>query len=93
MTDIRDTLEERGKLYGAFIEQARIANALKQALWHVGSWHKLDADMQLALEMIVVKVARVLNGKPDHVDNWDDIAGYATLVADRLREAKDEARS
>jgi hypothetical protein len=34
--------------------------------------------------MIMHKVARILNGDPNYADNWIDIAGYATLVADRL---------
>ena len=34
--------------------------------------------------MIVTKIARIVNGSPDKVDHWVDIAGYATLVADRL---------
>ena len=45
----------------------------------------LDADQVEALDMIATKIARILNGNPDHVDSWIDIAGYATLVADRLK--------
>ena len=26
---------------------------------------------------------------PEYIDNWVDIAGYATLVADRLEEDND----
>jgi hypothetical protein len=35
--------------------------------------------------MIAHKIGRILNGDPDYIDSWDDIAGYAKLVADRLR--------
>jgi hypothetical protein len=38
-----------------------------------------------ALEMIASKMSRIVNGNPDKIDNWDDIAGYAKLVADQLR--------
>ena len=34
--------------------------------------------------MIVNKLARIYNGDPNYSDSWRDIAGYATLVADRL---------
>lgn len=27
---------------------------------------------------------KITNGDPDYADNWADIAGYATLVKDRL---------
>jgi hypothetical protein len=37
-----------------------------------------------ALEMICVKMARIMNGDPLYRDNWVDIAGYAKLVSDRL---------
>jgi hypothetical protein len=44
----------------------------------------LDNDQIEALEMIFSKLARILNGDPNYADSWIDIAGYATLVADRL---------
>ena len=44
----------------------------------------LKADQQEALEMILHKIARIVNGDPDYADSWVDIAGYAKLVADRL---------
>jgi hypothetical protein len=49
---------------------------------------KLDDDQSEALEMIAHKIARILNGDPNYVDSWLDIAGYATLVAERLNGNK-----
>jgi hypothetical protein len=37
-----------------------------------------------SLEMNQHKVARILAGNPDEPDHWFDIAGYATLVHQRL---------
>ena len=34
--------------------------------------------------MIAVKIARILNGDPNHFDSWIDIAGYATLAAELI---------
>jgi hypothetical protein len=48
------------------------------------NWESLRPDQKEALEMIQHKIARILNGDPDYVDSWTDIAGYSTLVADRL---------
>ena len=45
----------------------------------------LDPDQREALEMIAHKIARIVNGDPNYADSWVDIAGYATLVADRLQ--------
>jgi hypothetical protein len=44
----------------------------------------MDGHMQEAAEMIVHKLARIVNGNPFYMDSWVDIAGYATLVVDRL---------
>lgn len=39
--------------------------------------------------MICHKLARIANGDPLYDDSWQDIAGYATLVVQRLREDAD----
>ena len=43
---------------------------------------------QHALDMIAVKLGRILAGDPNYVDNWRDIAGYATKVLEQLEETK-----
>ena len=84
MNDIRDTLEERGTRYGAFCDHAEICQELKDVMRDTPNWESLRPDQKEALEMIQHKIARILNGDPDYVDSWTDIAGYSTLVADRL---------
>ena len=46
----------------------------------------MSADQRESIHMILVKLSRILYGKHDHVDHWDDIAGYATLVVNRLKD-------
>jgi len=84
MNDIRDTLEERGTRYGAFCDHAEISQELKDVMHDTLNWESLRPDQKEALEMIQHKIARILNGDPDYIDSWTDIAGYSTLVADRL---------
>lgn len=84
MNDIRETLEERGTRYGAFCDHAEISQELKDVMHDTPNWESLRPDQKEALEMIQHKIARILNGDPDYVDSWTDIAGYSTLVADRL---------
>ena len=48
------------------------------------NWDALDADVRESVEMILHKMGRVLYGDPKIKDNFVDIAGYATLVANRL---------
>ena len=87
MTDDMTTqiLTDRGKEYGGFEELAKLSQILKAILRQHPGWHNLDDDMQEALDMDATKTARILNGNPTHIDSWDDKAGYARLVADRLR--------
>ena len=81
---VDSTLEERGKRYGKFIGHAAIAQTLKSTMKSTAAWNKLHSDQKEALEMIQHKIARILNGDPDYADSWHDIAGYATLVENRL---------
>lgn len=84
MTEIADTLKERGAKYGDFTDHARIAQALKQVMGETPGWQRLTPDKKEALEMIQHKIARILNGDPEFHDSWHDIVGYAKLAADRV---------
>lgn len=86
-TDIDETLDERGQDYGKFKDGAALMQAIKRTLAdHARLHNKTFSDDQWeALEMIVHKIGRIVNGNPDKVDHWVDIAGYAKLVADRLQ--------
>lgn len=87
MDTIDKILEERGSRYGLFIEHAKLTQRMKRLMknWDDDKWRNLSDDQVEALEMIAHKIGRILNGDPDYIDSWDDIAGYAKLVADRLR--------
>jgi hypothetical protein len=81
---VEDTLEERGTRYGNYLKQTEISNDLRTRMMNTPGWETMEVDMEDALTMISVKISRILNGDPFYSDNWQDIAGYATLVADRL---------
>ena len=83
-TDVNITLDERGKRYGPFTGHAHITQAIKAAMHDTPKWATLAPDQTEALEMIAHKIGRILNGDPDYADSWVDIAGYATLVVNRL---------
>jgi hypothetical protein len=80
-------LAERGSWYGKFETHAEITQRLKMMTTKFlrNQGKELDFDQQEALDMIFHKIGRIINGDPDYIDSWDDIAGYAKLVADRLR--------
>jgi hypothetical protein len=81
---IQDTLAERGSRYGKFIDHATICQNLKDVVYVAPNYGRLAADQKQAIDVIFDKIARVLNGDPNYVDNWHDIQGYAKLVEDRL---------
>ena len=87
---VERTLEERGKRYGTFEGHAEISQQLKAVLrvYEAKRGCDLDADQREALEMICHKMARIINGDPNYADSWHDIAGYATLINERLTNAK-----
>jgi hypothetical protein len=89
MTDnvnVNAILAERGKTHGEFVTHAKISQDLKFIIQNqnVEKWNSLHDDQKEALDMIAHKIARILNGNADYLDHWADIAGYATLVANRL---------
>jgi len=84
---VNTLLQERALQYGTFVSLAKTAQEFKSVLYReLGSRNKRLADDQAeALDMILHKIARIINGNADHIDSWADIAGYATLVAERLQ--------
>lgn len=86
MTDINETLEKRATFYGDYIDVATISQNLKFVMQQTANWNNLEPDQMESLDMIANKIGRILNGDPNYVENFRDIAGYATLVANRLSE-------
>ena len=80
-----EIIAERAKTYGDFVLQAQIAQTLKASMAASGNWAKMRPYQREALDMIAGKIARILNGNPMYRDSWEDIAGYARLVADNLK--------
>jgi hypothetical protein len=78
---------ERGARYGRFIDHAKVTVRLKRVLLErlFDRGLEVQPDQAEALDMICHKLGRIVNGDPDYADSWDDIAGYAKLVADRLK--------
>ena len=86
--DTKELLIERGKTHGPYHIHASITQQLKnvmqlQCKGGVPCWQNLDEAQRESLDMIAHKIGRILAGDPDFRDHWDDIAGYAKLVAER----------
>ncbi len=95
---IDKTLKERGSNYGDANVQFALAQALKEAmrgnLAEEGyeteaeaieqAWAELPAVARESLDMLATKVSRIVTGGAGHLDNWHDIAGYATLTEKKI---------
>ena len=79
-----ETIALRESVYGPFAVHAKAEQEMKQAMTSQPGWAKLNDVQKSAAEMIVHKLARILNSSADYADNWHDIAGYATLVEQDL---------
>lgn len=86
-SDIDKTLKERGDRYGSYLAQSTTTQNIKSAMMDSPNWEALTPDKKESLEMIALKVARILNGDPEYHDNWHDIIGYTKLVADTLNKS------
>jgi hypothetical protein len=84
--EVDATLDARAVDYGKFIEGAEVMQMLKRVVQNAlnNRDKTLAHDQAESLDMIIHKIGRIINGNPDVVDHWLDIAGYAQLVADRL---------
>lgn len=83
-------LAERGKTHGRFEDHARFTMEVKRVIAVAediraarGLMPLIDTERE-ALHMIAHKIGRILAGKSDFADHWDDIAGYARLVSREL---------
>lgn len=85
---VQALIAERGSRYGKFADGAEIMRDLKHVMHEVDGWNNLTASQKESLDMIQHKIGRILNGDPTYDDNWKDIAGYATLVAEELNGVK-----
>jgi hypothetical protein len=74
-------LSARGKTHGCYAEQADITQRHRAVLRSAKNWDSLSSVQKDAIEMISVKISRIISGDPSHRDHWEDIAGYATLAA------------
>ena len=75
--EITETLAQRGECYGKFNEFSSICQQLKNTAHSAPKWDAMPDDCREAVDMILHKVARALNGDPNYADNWHDIQGYA----------------
>lgn len=81
-----EIIAERAKTHGDYSTTASIAQSLKRQMRAAVGWHSLSDVQKESLEMVAVKVARILSGDASEPDHFRDIAGYAQLVVADLED-------
>jgi len=89
---IDNVLADRQTTHGNYADTSRTAQHLRQAMREGNNWAILTDMQRESLDMIAMKIARVLSGDPSHADHWDDITGYARLVSKTLHAKPDTTR-
>lgn len=78
-------MEERQKTHGSFKKNAEISQKIKELFSQFGYDYLSDEHIE-ALDMIALKLSRILSGQADFKDHWDDIAGYAKLASEACND-------
>lgn len=87
--DVDKILSERGAQYnlnGGYPDHAELTQAMKNACRNHRGWATVPSMMQESIDMILHKIARVINGNPYYPDNWVDIEGYSRLISRELEK-------
>lgn len=81
-----ELLAERGKTHGEYAEHARCTQSILRVLQAERGYPALSDMQKETLHMIAHKMGRIVTGNPDLADHYDDIAGYAKLISQRLEK-------
>lgn len=91
MDEIDQILEQRGKAYGDYRDLARTSQRLKNTLFHAPHWQSLPPVAREGLEMICLKMARIVHSGTIHEDSFKDLAGYVRLMTKYMNEESNDA--
>ncbi len=80
-------INEREKTHGPYRDTAVWSQSLKEKFRNSPNWSKLNEQQKEALEMIALKLSRLLNGDPNFADHLIDIGGYVDLYISNMNPA------
>jgi len=86
MNDLDNILEQRGQQNGDYGLMCDIIQSLKETMYSTNRAANMTPYQRETIDMICHKLGRIATGDTWHEDHWRDIAGYATLTADRVKQ-------
>lgn len=84
--EIKETLQERGKTHGKFEDNAWLSQEFKRIFRGSPNWYDLSSIQCESLDLLALKLSRILTGNPNHTDNWHDAQGYLKLAEESLKK-------
>jgi hypothetical protein len=90
--DVDEILKERRKSHGEYCRVSAMSQTLKNVLKAGDSYYQLNFAQKESIDMICSKLARIMNGDPDEIDHWLDIAGYSKLAAQEIGTETNQIR-
>ena len=88
---IEEVLEKRQATYGGFTRNAETSQHMKYFMAQGTNYKQMPVAHREALEMIIHKIARIVNGDFNYIDNWIDICGYSQLVIEEIMSYEESA--
>ena len=82
--DLSKVLRARNAVHGDFTEDAALAQMFKAVKKQGRNWEIMSPVQRECFEQMATKMGRILAGDPNYPDHWFDLAGYPTLVRERL---------
>lgn len=82
----RDIIKERHETHGDFSKNAEVSQNLKE---YIKSSSASLTNVQLeVIDMICLKLSRIVSGRANEIDHWQDISGYAMLAVQEIEIAR-----
>jgi hypothetical protein len=85
----KNIIKERSHTHGKFEDNAHLTAEMVALLRCSRNWHRLNDAQELAIRMVCHKLARALSGNHLEVDHYKDIAGYAELIVNNIKNDRD----
>lgn len=73
-------IDLREASHGDYRKQAQFAQLIKGLFHGHENWRNIPAPQKESIDMIIVKLSRVMAGDPAEPDHWLDISGYAKMI-------------
>ena len=88
MAKIDEILIDRKSTHGDFKKSADIEQGLKDIFRTGSNWSNMESYKKITLDMIAMKISRILEGDSDFLDHYNDIVGYTTRTIENLNKGK-----